>query len=62
MISTAGKEEEYTHGVVIVAVGAGESRPAEYLFGLDERVVTQSEFEERLALHPEEIRTIGTSS
>ena len=27
VISAAGKEEEYEHGVVIVAVGAGESRP-----------------------------------
>ena len=56
VISTAGKEEEYTHGVVIVAVGAGESRPSEYLLGRDTRVVTQSEFEERLARHPEEIK------
>ncbi|MBU2028046.1 MAG: FAD-dependent oxidoreductase, partial [Proteobacteria bacterium] len=55
VISAAGKDEEYEHGVVIVAVGAGESRPAEYLYGKDSRVVTQSEFEERLALHPEEI-------
>ncbi len=56
VISIAGKDEEYTHGVVIVAVGAGESRPSEYLLGRDMRVVTQSEFEERLALHPEEIK------
>ena len=55
VISAAGKDEEYEHGVVIVAVGAGESRPAEYLYGQESRVVTQSELEERLALHPEEI-------
>jgi heterodisulfide reductase subunit A len=35
-------------------VGAAESRPAEYLYGKDARVVTQQELEERLALHPVE--------
>jgi heterodisulfide reductase subunit A2 len=53
VIAAGGKEEEYQHGAVIVAVGAGESRPSEYLYGRESRVVTQSEFEERLARHPE---------
>ena len=56
VISAAGKETQYEHGVVIVAVGAAESRPAEYLYGSQDRVVTQKELEERLALHPEEIK------
>jgi heterodisulfide reductase subunit A-like polyferredoxin len=56
VISVAGRDEEVAHGVVIVAVGAAESKPAEYLFGRDNRVVTQQEFEERLALHPEEMK------
>jgi heterodisulfide reductase subunit A len=54
VISAAGREEEYEHGVVIVAVGARESQPAEYLYGKESRVVTQQELEERLAHHPEE--------
>ncbi|MBU4370344.1 MAG: FAD-dependent oxidoreductase [Proteobacteria bacterium] len=54
VISAAGRDEEYEHGVVIVAVGARESQPAEYLYGKESRVVTQKELEERLALHPEE--------
>jgi len=37
------------HGVVIVATGAKESVPGEYLYGEDERVLTGLEFEERLA-------------
>ncbi len=49
-------EHEYEHGVVIVAVGARESRPEEYLLGQDKRVVTQSEFEAMLAAQPEEIQ------
>ena len=44
-----GEDEELDHGVVIVAVGARERAPKEYLFGKDERVVTQTELESLLA-------------
>ena len=44
-----GKEKEIEHGTVIVATGATEYRPTEYLYGKDERVVTQHELEEKLA-------------
>jgi len=44
-----GKEKEIEHGTVIVATGATEYRPTEYLYGKDKRVVTQHELEERLA-------------
>jgi len=37
------------HGVTIVATGAAEYKPTEYLYGSDARVVTQREFEARLA-------------
>ena len=36
------------HGVAIIAIGGNESRPNEYLFGQDARVVTQLDFEEEL--------------
>jgi heterodisulfide reductase subunit A len=36
------------HGVVIVASGAAEYKPDEYLYGNEERVVTQHELEERI--------------
>ncbi len=55
IISTNGSEKEFEHGVVIVAVGAKESTPAEYLYGQDSRVITQKELEEKIALHGEEI-------
>ncbi len=56
VISADGKDQKYEHGVVIVAVGAEESRPAEYLYGRDSRVVTQGEFEELLTRGPDEIK------
>jgi len=36
------------HGVTIIATGAGEYSPAEYLYGEDERVMTQIELAARL--------------
>ena len=39
---------EIEHGVVIVASGGEEYRPTEYLYGQDDRVVTQRQFEEML--------------
>jgi heterodisulfide reductase subunit A len=41
--------------VVIVAVGANESIPTEYLYGQDSRVVTQKELEENIAHHWDEV-------
>jgi len=45
--STASLEIE--HGIIIVATGAEESKPKEYLYGKDKRVVTQLELEKQLA-------------
>ncbi|MGB3480104.1 MAG: CoB--CoM heterodisulfide reductase iron-sulfur subunit A family protein [bacterium] len=39
---------EIKHGVVIVASGAQEYKPTEYLYGKDKRVITQRELEELL--------------
>jgi heterodisulfide reductase subunit A-like polyferredoxin len=48
-IEQNGREEEIKHGVVIVATGAEECKPREYLYGEDDRVLTQLELEERFA-------------
>jgi len=45
----SGKEKEIEHGAVIVATGAVEYTPKEYLYGQDPRVLTQHELEEKLA-------------
>ncbi len=44
-----GEKKEIQHGVIIVATGAAEHKPKEYLYGEDPRVVTQLELEEKLA-------------
>ncbi|UCF85162.1 MAG: CoB--CoM heterodisulfide reductase iron-sulfur subunit A family protein, partial [Desulfobacteraceae bacterium] len=47
-ISRKGKSTEIEHGVVIVATGAQEYKPKEYLYGQDDKVITQIELEQRL--------------
>jgi heterodisulfide reductase subunit A len=44
-----GQEYEVEHGVVIVATGAVEYKPKEYLYGEDPRIITQHELEEKIA-------------
>ena len=44
-----GSIENLEHGVTIVATGAQEFVPDEFMYGQDDRVITQREFEKRLA-------------
>ncbi len=48
-ISANGGTAEVRHGVVVVATGAQPHPPREYLYGADERILTQRELERRLA-------------
>jgi len=48
-IAHNGTEKQVSHGVVIVATGAEEYKPTEYLYGQAPQVVTQRELEEKLA-------------
>lgn len=49
-LSVVGQDEPVAlnHGVIIVATGAEEARPEEYLYGEHPRVVTQRELEKKL--------------
>ena len=53
-----GEKKEIDHGIVIVATGAVEYKPTEYLYGVDEKVITQRELEEKLAKGNFEARTV----
>ena len=48
-VSSEGRVETIEHGAVVIATGADEYRPTEYLYGEDDRVMTQLELEQRLA-------------
>ncbi len=47
-LDDGNKKRKIDHGVFVVATGAGEYRPKEYLYGEDNRVVTQVELTDRL--------------
>ncbi|MEM3666505.1 MAG: CoB--CoM heterodisulfide reductase iron-sulfur subunit A family protein [Candidatus Bathyarchaeia archaeon] len=44
----SGAEKDVEHGIIIVATGATEYKPTEYLYGKDPKVITQHELEEKL--------------
>jgi heterodisulfide reductase subunit A len=49
IINSAGVKHEFEHGATIVATGGIEHKPSEYLYGKNKKVMTQLEFEEKLA-------------
>jgi heterodisulfide reductase subunit A len=49
--------KEIQHGITIIATGAEEYKPTEYLYGKDDRVVTQLELGERIANGEEKVIT-----
>jgi heterodisulfide reductase subunit A len=54
-VNSEGRVDEIKHGAVVIAVGADEYRPTEYLYGEDERVVTHLELGERIAREDEKV-------
>ncbi len=54
-VTTEGRTKTIRHGAAILATGADEHRPTEYLYGEDDRVLTQLELEERLAAGDEAV-------
>ncbi len=57
-IPNPSEEIVINHGVVIVATGAQAYRPTEYLYGKDERVLTQLELEDLISNQQSEIRNL----
>ncbi|PIU28299.1 MAG: heterodisulfide reductase [Candidatus Hydromicrobium americanum] len=57
-----GKSDEIEHGVIIVATGAQEYKPTEYLYGEDEKVITQLQLEEWLAANGKQPDNQSSSS
>lgn len=60
-LSIKGEEQKLSYGVIVVATGAQEYEPREYLYGKNERVITQHKLEKKLALrtfNPDELRDV----
>ena len=54
-VKSGGRVKEIHHGVTIIATGAEEYKPTEYLYGKDDRVLTQLELEEQIAKGEERV-------
>jgi heterodisulfide reductase subunit A len=48
-VTSGGRVTEIHHGAAVIAIGADEYKPTEYLYGEDDRVMTQLELEEQIA-------------
>jgi heterodisulfide reductase subunit A len=55
-----GEEKTVTHGVTIIATGAQELKPDEYLYGKDPRVVTSLELDELFKEKDRVLKDVGT--
>jgi heterodisulfide reductase subunit A len=51
-----GEVKKIDHGVIIVATGAEEYRPREFLYGQEPQVITQKELEENITLCPDKLK------
>jgi heterodisulfide reductase subunit A2 len=51
---------EIKHGATVIAIGADEYKPTEYLYGKDDRVMTQLELEEKIARGEEKVVNSGS--
>jgi heterodisulfide reductase subunit A-like polyferredoxin len=50
--------KEIDHGVIVVATGAEEYHPVEFLYGQDSNVMTQKELEEKMIKDPKAIKDL----
>ncbi|MBW1806705.1 MAG: CoB--CoM heterodisulfide reductase iron-sulfur subunit A family protein [Deltaproteobacteria bacterium] len=48
-LTSEGRVKKIQHGAAILATGADEYKPSEYLYGQDDRVLTQLELEEQIS-------------
>jgi heterodisulfide reductase subunit A2 len=59
-VESEGRVKTIRHGAAILATGAAEYRPTEYLYGEDARVLTQLELEERVGAGDEALSQAQT--
>jgi heterodisulfide reductase subunit A len=52
-IRANGELKEIEHGVIVVATGAEEYRPTEFMYSRDRRIITQMDLEAEMALRPD---------
>ncbi|VEN72835.1 4Fe-4S ferredoxin iron-sulfur binding domain-containing protein [Candidatus Desulfarcum epimagneticum] len=59
-VETEGRVKKIEHGAAVLAIGAREYRPSEYLYGQNDRVMTLLELEEKIAQKEERVTRAET--
>jgi len=59
-VTSEGRVTEIKHGAAVIATGADEYKPTEYLYGEDDRVMTHLELEEQIAKGGEKVTNAET--
>jgi heterodisulfide reductase subunit A len=54
-VESEGRVREIKHGATVIATGAEEYKPSEYLYGEDDRVMTHLELEDKISRSDEKI-------
>ncbi len=60
-LSSSGREETVEHGIAIIATGANEYQPDEYLYGEDPRVLTHLELDQKFIENDPSLKEIKTA-
>ena len=60
-IATDGKEKIFEHGVAVIATGASELKPNQYLYGEDPRVLTGLELDRKFIDNDPSLKEIGSA-
>jgi heterodisulfide reductase subunit A len=60
-IRTSGGEETVEHGVAVMATGASEFKPEEYLYGKDPRVLTHLELDRKFMAEDPSLKDVETA-
>ena len=61
-LQTDGKEKVLEHGIAIVATGATELKPDQYLYGRDPRVLTRLELDRRFINHDDSLGKLRSAA
>ncbi len=54
-VQSEGRVQDIEHGATVLAIGADEYKPSEYLYGQDDKVMTHVDLEERMAEGDEDL-------
>jgi heterodisulfide reductase subunit A-like polyferredoxin len=60
-LKSFGAEEELNHGIAVIATGAQEYKPEEYLYGKDPRVMTHLELDQKFMDDPSSFNAVKTA-